>query len=202
VFLEVVIQPQPADALDKHSSPVDVDAVFPLFARLVDERLAEVFIGQAREFIQADRCVEVIETCVKERVSEAGCEEGYERWIIKAVDFKMWDIPVCERSIRNVIFLFLGTNLLPSMTWTFASSCGTGSASSYLWPRDDGSPHAYSVTRGGKIGEIDIWTAFSLPIFHKATYGRNLLDQIAIVQGKLSLLNQLHAGNPSDHLCA
>lgn len=76
VFLEVVIQPQPADALDKHSSPVNVDAVFPLFARLVDERLAEVFIGQAREFVQANLCVEVIETCVKERVSEAGCEEG------------------------------------------------------------------------------------------------------------------------------
>ena len=74
VFLEVVIQPQPTDALDKHSSPVDVDAVFPLFARLVDERLAEVFIGQAREFVQANLCVEVIETCVKERVSEAGCE--------------------------------------------------------------------------------------------------------------------------------
>jgi hypothetical protein len=125
VFLEVVIQPQPADALDKHPSPVDVDAVFPLFARLVDERLAEVFIRQAREFVQANLCVEVTETCVKHRVSEAGCEEGYERWAVKAVDFRMWDVPVCERSIRNVIFLFFGTNLPPSMTWTFASSCGT-----------------------------------------------------------------------------
>jgi hypothetical protein len=58
---------------------------------LVDERLAEVFIGQAREFIQANLSVEVIETCVKEGVSEAGCEEGYERRTIKAVDFRMWD---------------------------------------------------------------------------------------------------------------
>ena len=75
VFLEVVIQPQPADALDKHSSPVNIDPVFPLFARLVDERLAKVFIWQAREFIHAGLCVKVVETCVKERVPEAGCEE-------------------------------------------------------------------------------------------------------------------------------
>jgi hypothetical protein len=79
VLLEVIIQPQPANALDKHPSPVDVDSIFPLFARLVDKRLAEVFIGQAGEFIQANRSVEVIETCVKARVSEASCEEGYER---------------------------------------------------------------------------------------------------------------------------
>jgi hypothetical protein len=46
VFLEVVIQFQSADALNELSGPVDINAVFPLFARLVDERLAEVFIGQ------------------------------------------------------------------------------------------------------------------------------------------------------------
>ena len=51
MFLEVIIQLESADALNKLSGPVNIDAVFPLFARLVNERLAEVFIGQTREFI-------------------------------------------------------------------------------------------------------------------------------------------------------
>jgi hypothetical protein len=160
VFLEVVIQPQPADALDKHPSPVDVDAVFPLFARLVDERLAEVFRGQAREFVQANLCVEVTETCVKHRVSEAGCEEGYERWAVKAVDFRMWDVPVCERSIRNVIFLFFGTSLPPSMTWTFASSCGT--QVSFILPLATRRRFAacYSITREQSVGNRNMDDVF------------------------------------------
>ena len=51
VLEEVVIQSQAAGTLNKHASPIDVDAVFPGFAGLVDEGLGEVFPGVARELI-------------------------------------------------------------------------------------------------------------------------------------------------------
>lgn len=44
MFLEVVIQSQSADALNELSRPINIDAVFPSFAGLIDERLAEVVI--------------------------------------------------------------------------------------------------------------------------------------------------------------
>ena len=47
VFLEVVIQSHSGDALDKLSGPINIDTVFPLFARLVDKRLAKVIIRHA-----------------------------------------------------------------------------------------------------------------------------------------------------------
>jgi hypothetical protein len=62
VFLEVVIQPQSAGPFNKLSSPIDIDTIFPLFTRLVDERLAEVFIWQTREFVQANLSIEIVET--------------------------------------------------------------------------------------------------------------------------------------------
>ena len=62
VFLKVFIQPESTNPLDKLAGPVDVDAVFPLFTRLVDKRLAKVLPRHSRKFIQASLSVIVVET--------------------------------------------------------------------------------------------------------------------------------------------
>ena len=50
---------------------------------------------------------------------------------------------------------------------------------------------------------IKLMTDSSSLLFYKAaTYRRKLLDQVSIIQRKFSLLNQLHAGDSSDHLRA
>jgi len=71
VFLEVVIQPQSAGPFNKLSSPIDIDTIFPLLARLVHQRLGNSVIIVAREFIETTRLIIVVQTGVEEGVSEA-----------------------------------------------------------------------------------------------------------------------------------
>lgn len=101
--------------------PVDVDAVLPLLARLVDERLRNRVIVIAGELIKTTRLVIVIQAAIKEGIAEAGCEV-YQHMLTAWASVSL---PVCERSMRSVIPLFFGTSLPPSMTWTAFNSCSS-----------------------------------------------------------------------------
>ena len=72
VLLEVIVEAEPAHTLDQLACPVDVDAVLPGFARLVDQRLREIVVERARKLIEALCAGPVDQTLVKERVAEAG----------------------------------------------------------------------------------------------------------------------------------
>lgn len=54
VLLKVVVQLEPGYAFNKLASPVDVDAILPLLARLVDQWLRENVVIRAREFVEAN----------------------------------------------------------------------------------------------------------------------------------------------------
>ena len=73
VLLEVVVERHVGGAFDQLAGPVDVDAVFPAGARLVDERLGEELVRVAREFVQPRGAVVGEKLGVEERVAEASC---------------------------------------------------------------------------------------------------------------------------------
>lgn len=76
VLLEVVIEGQAGGAFDQDAGPVDVDAVFPSGTGLVDEVLRKIFAFEAGELIETGGSVEVVESRVEERVTEASCQNS------------------------------------------------------------------------------------------------------------------------------
>jgi hypothetical protein len=79
--LEVVVERHGGDALDELAGPVDVDAVLPAGAWLIDEGLGEEFVRVAREFVEALRAVVLEELGVEEGVAESGCWGGRSRLV-------------------------------------------------------------------------------------------------------------------------
>ena len=131
VLLEVVVQGHAADAGNDLARPVDVDAVFPGFAGLVDERLGQRVPGQAGEFVEPTRRIVLVQAGVEEGVAEAGWSDelvSSTRLWYRSV---MGVLPVCESSILSVMPFFLGTSFLPSITSTLASSCSQQFVSAY-----------------------------------------------------------------------
>lgn len=73
VLLKVVVEPQPGGSFDQLARPVDVDAILPCFARLIDQGLGEIIVERAREFVEPPCPSPVVEALVEERVSEPSC---------------------------------------------------------------------------------------------------------------------------------
>ena len=71
VLLEIVIQLEARGAFDEDSRPVEVDAVLPDFAGLVYQRLGEVVVVGAGEFIDAKGTGVIVQARVEEGVAEA-----------------------------------------------------------------------------------------------------------------------------------
>lgn len=86
VLLEVIVEFEARDPFDQLARPVDVDAVFPHFARLVDQRLGQVVVVGAGEFVEPGGPGPLIQTVVEERVSKAGWTsvlvviKGLQKW--------------------------------------------------------------------------------------------------------------------------
>lgn len=86
VLLEVIVEFEARDPFDQLARPVDVDAVFPHFARLVDQRLGQVVVVGAGEFVEPAGPGPLIQTGVEERVSKAGWTsvlvviKGLQKW--------------------------------------------------------------------------------------------------------------------------
>lgn len=119
--------------------PIDVYAVLPPLARLIDERLRYSIVIVAREFVKPRWSVIIIETAVKEGIPEASCE-AYKQ---NSTALASFSLPVCESSMRSVIPFFFGTTLLPSITWTAFNSCKTGQSPS--------SPQRHTPTHWRKL---------------------------------------------------
>ncbi len=83
---------------------------------MIYEGLDEVVVVGAGEFVDAEGAGIVVEAGVEEGVAEAGWKERQPEeyscrgWRGKQL-VKEVDMPVCERSILNVMPFFLGTSL-------------------------------------------------------------------------------------------
>ena len=53
VLLKVVVEAESSRTLNELACPVDVDAVFPDFTWLVDQRLRDIIVERAGELIEA-----------------------------------------------------------------------------------------------------------------------------------------------------
>ena len=71
MLLEVVVQRHSRNARDQFANPVEIDAILPCLARLVDERLGQVVVFATIEFIQASCTIIVDQSLIEKGVPEA-----------------------------------------------------------------------------------------------------------------------------------